>query len=40
MNWDKMYPSVGWVVLQIVLLILGLIPGIIFFIWRLVVAGK
>ena len=37
MDWKKMYPTTSYVVIQIVLLLLFLIPGILFFIWRLLV---
>ena len=36
MNLAKMYPTTGYVVAQILLLIFLLIPGIIFFIWRVI----
>ena len=35
-----MYPTTGMVVIQILLLLLGVIPGILFFIWRLVETNK
>lgn len=31
----KMYPTGGYVAAQIILLILGILPGVVFFIWRL-----
>ena len=34
----KMYPTTGMVIVQILLLLLGVLPGVIFFIWRLLVS--
>ena len=38
MDLNKMYPTTGYVVAQIVLLIFLLVPGILFFVWRLLSA--
>lgn len=32
---DKLYPTAMYVVIQIVLLLLGILPGVLFFIWRI-----
>jgi len=34
MNLDAMYPTPLYAVVQVVLLILGILPGIIFGLWR------
>ena len=35
MDWNKMYPTPGYVIAQVLLLIFLFVPGIIFFFWRL-----
>ena len=36
MNWNKIYPTSGYVIAQILLLIFLFIPGILFFVWRVI----
>lgn len=35
MDFKKMYPTNGYLIMQVLLLIFFLLPGIIFFLWRL-----